>query len=346
MGEGVTAALSAGQLVPTVPWFFWLWALASAAALGSFANVVIYRLPRMWLFDWIEHTQLEPALPPNVDRMHLNLAWPHSFCPSCGQALRWWHNIPVLGFVLLGGRCGHCGHGIAWRYFWVELGVVCVAWVSLLMYGWQLLALWVFVLLYVLWVAAWVDGLHGVLLDVFTWGLLLLGLGMRLSVAPDGLVHDAAPLSGMQPNAFWRVYGPSDWRQMGTVIVSGLWAGGVGFLLLWLPRWVYWQIRKVEGLGLGDCKLLAALGVWLGVLSLPDVLLYACLTALLWVLIGGWLHVGWLALCRGLRVGQVHGDALDVNKFPAWSDRAQVKIPLGPFLALGALIKLGVVAWM
>ena len=84
---------------------------------GSFANVVIHRLPLMLEREWAAHEHPSGA----AEAPAWNLAVPASHCPRCQRALRWHENIPVLSYLLLRGRCAGCGQSIAWRYPLVEL---------------------------------------------------------------------------------------------------------------------------------------------------------------------------------------------------------------------------------
>ncbi|MGL4767645.1 MAG: prepilin peptidase [Formosimonas sp.] len=205
--------------------------------LGSFANVLIHRLPLM-ILD--EHAQV-------------NLLLPASHCPNCGVALRWWHNIPVLSFVLLRRRCAACGQAIAWRYMWVELGAGILAALAVWQWGWTIQAAAYFVFLYLLWVLAWIDALHFLLPDVLTLLLLWLGLLFHASLQPQFL-SDAVFAAAFAYGLLCAVYG------------------------------LYFALTGKHGLGFGDMKLLSAIGAWLGVVSVAHVLLLACALALVFVL--------------------------------------------------------------
>ena len=202
---------------------------------GSVMNMMIHRLPRM----------LSGTLP----SAHYNLAWPRSHCPHCQQALRWWHLLPLAGYLLLWGRCGHCGHKIAWRYPLVEI----------LMAAATVLLAWKF--------GHWQPWLATSLL---TGGLLTLAaIDLESGLLPDDLTLPLLWL-GLLVN-----------MQLGLVPLADAVLGAVfGYLFLWLVYWGHFLLTGRQGLGYGDFKLLAALGAWGGWQCLPQVLLLAALGGL------------------------------------------------------------------
>ena len=220
---------------------------------GSFLNVVIHRLPLIIERDWRSECRALLELPPEDSAAaHLSLAFPRSRCPHCHAQIAAHENIPLLSFLILGGRCRHCRTAISWRYPIIEavggaLGAA-VAWhcgfatdaiaplwllQALLggIYGWSLLAL------------AAIDFDTKLLPDDITLPLLWIGL--------------AAALLGISSVAL-------------TTAVTGAMAG---YLSLWSVYWVFKLITGKEGMGYGDFKLLAALGAWLGWQVLPAVIL-------------------------------------------------------------------------
>ena len=220
---------------------------------GSFLNVVIYRLPRAMQAQWqreahdlLATTEADLAAKPAA----ISLLWPPSHCPDCQAAIKPWHNIPVLGYLLLRGRCAQCHNPIGLRYPLVEaltglsgaymlwqLGITPAALVSLL-------------LLYTLVALAFIDLDHHLLPDQLTLPLLWLGL-----------IGNSQGLLVSLPDA--------------------LWGAVAGYLCLWSLYWVFRLLTGREGMGYGDFKLLAALGAWLGWQALPLVLLLAALSGLL-----------------------------------------------------------------
>ncbi|QIB66621.1 prepilin peptidase [Kineobactrum salinum] len=226
------------------------WWLASCLLLlglvvGSFLNVVIYRLPLMMQAQWrrdcsqlLEQTQAGPA--------PLNLATPNSHCPHCQAPVRPWQNIPVLSYLVLGGKCASCGARISPRYPVIELltglltlglGLYYGASVQLLgaiLFSWALLALSV------------IDIDTQLLPDNITLPLLWLGLLFNLG-------GHFVPLAD---------------AVLGAV---------AGYLVLWTVYWLFKVVTGKEGMGYGDFKLLAALGAWLGWQALPLVILLSSL---------------------------------------------------------------------
>jgi leader peptidase (prepilin peptidase) / N-methyltransferase len=171
-----------------------------------------------------------------------------SRCPHCGAALTMADLVPLVSWLAARGRCRHCGGWLGWFYPAVELAALAIALVSLAVdrgaLAWLDAALgwWLLVL-------AWIDWRHTILPDVLTLPLILFGLAAAGALEPENL---GDPLTG---------------------------AIG-GYLGLWLVAWIYRRLRGREGLGMGDAKLLAASGAWVGAGGLPSVLAGAAITAL------------------------------------------------------------------
>lgn len=197
-----------------------------------------------------------------------------------------WHLIPVISWMLLRARCAFCGARIPIRYPLIEMagGMLALLSVGLFGIGWPALA--VFAFLCALLVLAVIDIETGYLPDMVTLPLLFCGIVI------NGLAGLFAGLG------------------------SAVMGAAAGYGVFWLLRFAYLKLRGVEGLGLGDAKMLAAIGAWLGWASLPFVALGASLAGL--AIVGG------LALT---------GRAID----------GQSAVRFGPFLALGALLV--VIAW-
>jgi leader peptidase (prepilin peptidase)/N-methyltransferase len=234
--------------------------------IGSFLNVVVYRLPLMLQRHW--QREAEQFLQGDANLPHssgdtFNLAVPASHCPHCHHAIRWWQNIPLLSYCLLAGRCRYCQAAIPLRYPLIELLTAA----SFAVLAWQLdniLALSLAgIFTAALLALAAIDIEHQLLLDAITLPLLWLGL----IVNSFGLW---VPL----PAALWGAVG--------------------GYLSLWCVYWIYKLITGRDGIGFGDMKLLAALGAWLGWQALPAV---AGATdpyrlALIWLPPAGWHYYG------------------------------------------------------
>lgn len=227
-----------------LPLNFWiLTAGLFGLVVGSFLNVVIYRLPVMMERQWQAdaHATLHPETAATPAE-RFDLVAPRSRCPSCGHQITWWENLPVLSYLLLRGRCSACSAAISLRYPLVELvtallsAAVVVRWGA----GWDSMAY--IALLWALITLALIDFDTTLLPDSITLPLLWLGL----------LWH-----AGMHPEQ----------------LSSAVWGTVVGYLALWTVYQVFKLLTGKEGMGFGDFKLLAALGAWFGVAALLPIIL-------------------------------------------------------------------------
>ncbi len=214
-------------------------------AVGSFLNVVIHRLPKMMERQWrSEFAELEGKEPPAGDRY--NLIVPRSRCPSCEQPITALQNIPLVSYVLLGGKCGACKAGISPRYPCVEL-------LSGLLSGY----------------ASWHFGptLAGVSALVFIWAVIALTfIDLDTFYLPDDIT---LPL--LWAGLLFSLGGAhADLR-------SAVIGAAAGYLALWSVFWLFKFVTGKEGMGYGDFKLLAAIGAWLGWQVLPLVILLSSL---------------------------------------------------------------------
>ena len=202
--------------------------------IGSFLNVVIYRLPRMMEAQWAQATQEQTGVQADPAHPTYNIARPSSACPHCGHVLRWSENIPVLSYLVLKGRCSHCKTAISWRYPAIELLTSALfAW-CFARYGLTFTALaWSGFAAALICLAA-IDADTTLLPDDITQPLVWAGLlAATLGLSPIGLT-------------------------------DALWGATAGYLFLWTVYWVFRLITGKEGMGHGDFKLLAGLGAWLG----------------------------------------------------------------------------------
>jgi leader peptidase (prepilin peptidase)/N-methyltransferase len=258
---------------------------------GSMLNVVIHRLPKMMEAGWraecaaLEGREAAPS-PTN------NLFTPRSACPACGTPIKPIHNVPVIGWLALRGKCAHCNAPISPRYPLVELlgGAVAafLAWrfgysmqlAFALVFGWAMIAL------------AFIDFDTQLLPDDITLPILWLGL----------LANSLGTFTDLR---------------------SAVLGAAGGYLILWLVYWAFRLIAKKEGMGFGDFKLLAAIGAWTGWQVLPVAILvsaglgavvgslflwlsrkgadtripfgpYLALAGIVSLLYGRWLVVAWL----------------------------------------------------
>ncbi|MFP3852261.1 prepilin peptidase [Pseudomonas sp. W5-01] len=226
------------DLLASSPLAFVLCALILGLLVGSFLNVVIYRLPLMMIRDWKTQSREMLDLPAEPPTETFNLILPHSRCPHCSHRIRAWENIPVVSYLFLGGKCSQCKASISKRYPLVELACgllsAFIAWHF--GFGWQAAAML-----------------------VLTWGLL----SMSLIDADHQLLPDAIVLPllwlGLIVNAFG----------LFTSLTDALWGAVAGYLALWCVFWLFKLITGKEGMGYGDFKLLAMLGAWGGWQILP-----------------------------------------------------------------------------
>jgi leader peptidase (prepilin peptidase) / N-methyltransferase len=227
----------------------WL-CLVIGLCVGSFLNVVIHRLPKMLEQEWRQQcSDLRGESAPEGDRY--NLCVPRSKCPGCGHQIRAWENIPVLGYLLLRGRCSSCGERIGLRYPCIEIltGVISAY------AGWRYGATWAGA---------------GVLL--FCWALIALAfIDIDTQLLPDDIT---LPLlwAGLLLNTAG-IFVP---------LTQAVIGAAAGYLALWSVYWLFKLVTRKEGMGYGDFKLLAALGAWLGwKMLLPIVLLSSVSGALI-----------------------------------------------------------------
>jgi len=238
------------ELFTQAPAVFIAVAFAFALLLGSFLNVVIYRLPLMMQRDW--HEQCDELL--NEPKRDLpdgrfNLVVPLSRCPSCSAPIKAWQNIPVLSYLLLGAKCSNCQESISVRYPLVETLTAILAAMCAWHFGFGWEALMAIGLSCTLVVISLIDFDHQIIPDSIALPLMWVGLVMSL-------FH---PLAG----ADTLFIAPQD------AIVGAV----AGYLSLWTVYQLFKLITGKEGMGYGDFKLLGALGAWLGWQALPTIIL-------------------------------------------------------------------------
>jgi leader peptidase (prepilin peptidase)/N-methyltransferase len=216
-------------------------AFAFTLLIGSFLNVVIYRLPIMMQRDWRDQcNELKDSLPDDLPDGKFNLVVPRSRCPSCGKPITAWQNVPVLSYLLLGAQCASCKTSISVRYPLVELLTALLAAVCAWHFGFGWEALLAIALTCALVAISLIDIDHQLIPDSIVVPLMWVGLIMSL-------FH---PLEGAQT----LFIAPQD------AIIGAL----AGYLSLWSVYQLFKLITGKEGMGYGDFKLLAALGAWIG----------------------------------------------------------------------------------
>ena len=241
---------------------FLLWASAALLGLvmGSFLNVVIYRLPRMLETQWAEaiHEQNPDTSTNRLTPKPFNIAIPGSHCPHCGHVLSWYENIPVLSYLALQGRCSQCHTAIGWRYPVIELVTSALFVWSFSRYGLSGAAL------------AWAG---------FAAALLTLAaIDADTTLLPDAITQPLVWAGLLAANMGWSHVSLS----------TALWGAVAGYLFLWSVYWLFKLVTGKEGMGQGDFKLLAGLGAWLGWPALLSLVLMASITG---ACVGMWLRV-------------------------------------------------------
>lgn len=233
------------SILQDTPSFFISFVTIIGLMIGSFLNVVIYRLPEMMQRNWLqqcaelrgESIELQPAF---------NLVTPRSVCIHCGHKITALENIPIISYLALRGRCSQCHTHISLRYPAIEV-------ITAFMSGF----------------VAWYFGFGFITIAalIFVWALIALAaIDVNTQLLPDDIT---LPLLWMgllvnMNNGFTDIY---------SAIIGAM----AGYLSLWAIYWGFKLITGKEGMGYGDFKLLAAIGAWLGWTMLPLVILFSSL---------------------------------------------------------------------
>ena len=259
--------------------FIGIFSVLLGLALGSFMNVCIYRLP-----------------------LGKSVVSPPSSCPSCGERIRFYDNIPLLSYLLLRGRCRGCGKRISWRYPLVEglTGLLSLALCIRYGFGYQYLIFLLFSCM--LLIISFIDLDHQIIPDLLTLPGIVIGFGV--ATAGFVMIHHL-PLSAILSPAAVPVY-RGRYFTWGDVSGFGSLMGILfGYGSLFLVEKGFKLLTGKEGMGRGDAKLLGMIGAWMGWKSLLPVLMISSLS--------------------GAVIGLVAGRGFGV------------RIPFGPFLSMGAL---------
>lgn len=270
--------MSLQQAFQIAPWLFIAFAVLFGLCAGSFLNVVIHRLPKIFTNDWRRQAmeilvewsqeknapaevqslskQLDTLGKPGEKDERYSLIVPGSACPSCGHKITALQNIPLLSYLVLGGKCARCKAPISIRYPLVEAlcGILggYVAW----HFGPTWAALWAFVYVWSLIALAFIDQASGYLPDDLTLPLIWLGILVSLK------------------------------GTYGVDIASSVVGAIAGYSFLWILAKSWGLVRNVEAMGHGDFKLLAAIGAWTGVnMLLSAVLISSFLGAIAGVIL-------------------------------------------------------------
>lgn len=211
---------------------------------GSFLNVVIYRLPKMMEKQWAaEVAEFKDEKPP--EEAVFNLMLPRSRCQQCSHQIQWYENIPVLSYLFLRGKCSACKTPISLRYPTIELVTGALFFYCIWRWGATPTSI------------AWC-GFSATLLalSMIDWDTTLLPDDMTLPLLWAGLLLAALKVTSVP-------------------LESALWGAAAGYFSLWLIYWIFKLITGKEGMGYGDFKLFAALGAWFGWQALIPIILMA-----------------------------------------------------------------------
>ena len=218
--------------------------------IGSFLNVVIHRLPIMLDNEWKHASRDMLGLTDESEENQkppYNLVVPRSACPKCGHQITWYENIPVISYLLLGGKCANCKTKISRRYPVVELATGLLFFICANAFGYSILTFWTCILAAFLLVLSLIDYDTKLLPDQLVYVLLWTGL-----------------FANLQPS-----FVPLQSAVLGAII---------GYLSLWTIFWLFKFVTGKEGMGYGDFKLFAALGAWFGWQSLFVIIMLASVT--------------------------------------------------------------------
>lgn len=241
------------ELLVQFPVVLYVLAFAFGALTGSFLNVVILRLPARMEHDWRGQCRVLLELPEEEEEPPPGIVRPPSRCPKCKRHLKAYHNIPILGWLLLRGKCAFCKKKISVQYPLVELLTAILFTVVVWHFGATMQALLGCILTATLIAASGIDVRHHLLPDNLVLPLLWLGL----------LVNTQIVFST-----------PTD----------AIFGAAVGYLSLWLVYQVFKLLTGREGMGYGDFKLLAAFGAWFGWQSILAIVL---LSSVVGLVVGG-----------------------------------------------------------
>ena len=213
---------------------------------GSFLNVVIFRFPHLLKYqwsaqshEWLHETEYHAPKPAGINH-------PASHCYSCKTPLKPWHNVPLLSFLWLRGKCAYCRTPISLRYPLVELLTAILSACVVYRFGWSIEAGLGLILTWVMIALSGIDIDHQLLPDDIVLPVLWLGLGLSL-----------APVFANSTDA----------------IIGAI----AGYLVFWIVFQVFKRLTGKEGMGHGDFKLLALFGAWFGWQYLAQIILISTL---------------------------------------------------------------------
>ena len=190
--------------------------------------------------------------------MDKSVIFTRSFCPSCQKTIKWFDNIPLISFLLLKRKCRNCDYKISYQYFIVELITAISFTIIYYFYGISITSLLLIILSVFFVIIFFIDLKHFIIPNSLTFPLMFIGFIKSFDPNLDNFLF---------PN-----------------YINSLIGGVIGYLIIWLIIFVYKKVRNKEGMGLGDAKLLSAIGFWFGWISIPFVIFLSSITALLFVI--------------------------------------------------------------
>ena len=214
-----------------------------------------------------------------------NIALGRSFCTNCKKKIAWFDNIPVLSYLILRSKCRNCKKKISFQYFLVELLGILNFSVIYLLFGITLTTILLIILSLAFLIIFFIDLRHYIIPNSITYPMMILGL--IKSFDPN--------LNSIFPN-----------------YINSLIGGIFGYAMIWSIIYFYKQIKKKDGMGLGDAKLFAVIGFWFGWISIPFIIFLSSIIALIYVL----------------------PDLLKNSK------KMSSQIPFGPFIIIGTIFYL------
>ena len=273
-------------------WVGYVFVFVLGACIGSFLNVVIYRVPN-----------------------ELSLL-PSSACPNCNASIRFYHNVPIVGWLMLVGQCKDCGEPISWRYPAIEAltGLVfLIVYMQIVPTPYLPVAL-AFVSTMI--ALIFIDAGHMILPNVITYPMFIIAVIIRIvyPIAFDGSYFSDTTFAPISYLNGWPVWGVS--------LAGALFGALVGGGSLWLVGAIWKALRGVDAMGLGDVKLLLGLGALLG----------------------------WRLTILTIFIGAFTGAVAGIAVIARQKDKdLQTQIPFGIFLGIGSIIALlfgdKIIAW-
>ena len=233
------------SVLQNAPYLFAVLITLLGLLVGSFLNVVIYRLPLMMEREWQAQCD-ELSGEPTKQQEPLSLSKPRSRCPNCGHHISALENIPVLSYVLLGGKCSECKTDIAARYPVIEALTGLMSGLVAFYFGFDWICFAALIFTWSLIALTFIDVDHQLLPDSITLPLVWLGI-------------------------FVNLFGTF------TDLQSSVIGAIVGYLSLWSVYQAFKLLTGKEGMGFGDFKLLAAIGAWLGWQLIPMTIIFSSL---------------------------------------------------------------------